>query len=113
MTNVDVRVGDAVVYVDQLGHGRPALVTAVHGWGSVEQRAAALDARPRPEYYSEASWAEHIAAAKSAPLLVPSINVVYVEFDEKKTDPYGRQIARASSVSHQSSQTAHGFYWFK
>lgn len=40
-----------------------------------------------------------------------SINVVYVDSDETKTDPYGRQISRATSVPHESAQNAHGFKW--
>lgn len=41
----------------------------------------------------------------------PSLNVVYVDGDETKTDSYGRQIARSTSVVHQSKQAAHGMYW--
>jgi hypothetical protein len=42
----------------------------------------------------------------------PSINVVYVTDDEAKTDSYGRQIERSTSVVHQSNQAAHGMYWY-
>jgi hypothetical protein len=38
-------------------------------------------------------------------------NLVYVSGDETKTDPYGRQIERATSVVHGSSQPASGRYW--
>ena len=41
----------------------------------------------------------------------PSLNVVFVDPDETKTDSYGRQIARNTSVVHQSNQAAHGMYW--
>lgn len=41
----------------------------------------------------------------------PSINVVYTTGDESKTDSYGRQIERSTSVVHQSNQAAHGMYW--
>ncbi len=41
----------------------------------------------------------------------PSINVVIVSNDESKTDGYGRQIERETSVPHQNEQAAHGYYW--
>lgn len=43
-----------------------------------------------------------------------AINVVYVSGDNTQHDPYGRQIARASSVSADGPHTAHGrFYRLK
>ncbi|HSX22688.1 MAG TPA: hypothetical protein VLE97_07960 [Gaiellaceae bacterium] len=41
----------------------------------------------------------------------PGVNVVFVDPDEAKTDPYGRQIARQTSVVHESAQPAHGMFW--
>ncbi len=41
----------------------------------------------------------------------PSVNVVYVSSDEAKTDQYGRQVERSTSVVHEGSQPAHGMYW--
>ncbi len=41
----------------------------------------------------------------------PCINVVYVSKDDAKTDSYGRQIERDTSVPHRSSQTAPGNWW--
>ncbi len=40
-----------------------------------------------------------------------ALNCVYVSKDTNKSDPYGRQLERASSVSRQSEHTAHGRYW--
>jgi hypothetical protein len=40
-----------------------------------------------------------------------ALNCVYTSSDESKSDPYGRQIERASSVSRESEQTAHGRFW--
>lgn len=40
-----------------------------------------------------------------------SINVVIVSSDHTMTDSYGRQLARVTSVSHQTMQSAHGYYW--
>lgn len=39
------------------------------------------------------------------------INVVFISGDQTKTDPYGRQIERATSCTHKSLQHVHGFYW--
>lgn len=39
------------------------------------------------------------------------INVVYVSSDPSKTDSYGRQIERATSVQRQAEWTAHGRYF--
>lgn len=41
----------------------------------------------------------------------PSLNVVYVSDDESKTDQYGRQIERATSIVHRSNQAAPAFCW--
>lgn len=41
----------------------------------------------------------------------PSINVVYVTGDSAKTDQYGWQIERETSVSHEEQQAAHGRFW--
>lgn len=40
-----------------------------------------------------------------------ALNCVYLSSDTNKFDPYGRQVERASSVSRQSTHTAHGRYW--
>lgn len=40
-----------------------------------------------------------------------ALNLVYVVDDESKSDSYGRQIERATSVSIQSESTAHGRYY--
>ena len=41
------------------------------------------------------------------------INVVVVSDDDKKTDTYGRQIERHTSLSHVSSMPTHGNYWMR
>jgi hypothetical protein len=41
----------------------------------------------------------------------PSVNLVYVSPDDSQRDPYGRQIARSSSVVHESHQAAAGMFW--
>ena len=39
------------------------------------------------------------------------INVVYVSDDETRTDTYGRQILRETSVSREGTFTAHGRFF--
>jgi len=41
----------------------------------------------------------------------PSINLAYVSTDPGMQDNYGRQLGRASSVTHASKQGAPGNYW--
>lgn len=40
-----------------------------------------------------------------------ALNCTWVSNDDNKSDPYGNQLERASSVSRQSDHTAHGRYW--
>jgi len=40
-----------------------------------------------------------------------ALNCVYVSLDNSKSDPYGNQLERASSVSRKSEHTAHGRFW--
>jgi hypothetical protein len=47
----------------------------------------------------------------AGPSTQPAVNLVYVTQDEAKTDPYGRQIERKSSVVYRMNQSAHGMYW--
>jgi hypothetical protein len=42
---------------------------------------------------------------------LPGCNVVYVVDDASKTDPYGRQIERRTSIVHHSVQPAGGMCW--
>ena len=39
------------------------------------------------------------------------VNLVFVSSDKDRTDTYGRQIERPSSVIHKLGQPAHGEYW--
>lgn len=41
----------------------------------------------------------------------PVVNLLYVSDDKAEHDSYGRQIKRPSSISHGSSNQAHGNYW--
>lgn len=39
------------------------------------------------------------------------INVAFVSGDESRTDTFGRQIERSTSVLHQNTAPAHGNFW--
>ncbi len=41
----------------------------------------------------------------------PAINIVFVSDDKARTDQYGRQLERHTSVCHKSVQQAHGMFW--
>lgn len=78
-----MKIGDWVLFADQFGKEHPAFVTSVFDNGN-------------PDEYP-----------------TPSLNVVYVSDDSTKTDQYGRQLERATSVPHESNQSAHGYKWRK
>ena len=76
-------VGHPVIYVNENGLPGPALITAIHG----NER----------EYEGTMHY--------------PCVNLVFVSADGDKTDPYGRQIERVTSVVHKLESSAHGFYF--
>jgi hypothetical protein len=78
-----VEIGDAVIFVDPYGREHNAIVTTTFQGGGHPG-----DDGPRP-----------------------AVNLVYVSSDDSQTDQYGRQIARNTSVVHQSNQSAHGMFW--
>jgi hypothetical protein len=41
----------------------------------------------------------------------PGTNLIVVSDDESRSDTYGRQVIRHTSVVHQASQPAHGMFW--
>ena len=112
-----VAIGDAVIYVDPVGKRHPALVTNV--WGEFYDTPAwTLDQVrdqyanwTKSDYYTDEEWEERQQAQVGTPHTMPSINLVFVSDDESQHDPYGRQIARNTSVPHRNHQPAHGMYW--
>lgn len=78
--------GEKVIYVDEFGNKRDALITKWWGGASLI-----------PAYVSETGEL--------------GCNLVYVTNDPLKTDSYGDQLERATSVVHKSKQIAHGRYY--
>lgn len=87
-----IRIGDAIVYHNEVGRGFSALVTAIH---CAEECGEDWAMTPNPEGHSHPGVL---------------VNVVFVSGDLSRTDSYGRQIERSSSVPH-AREGAHGFYW--
>jgi len=78
-----VREGLSIVYCDHKALEHDALVTAVWGENSFEDDGSGA----------------------------PCINIVYVSKEDGKTDSYGQQIERDTSVPHRGGQTAPGNWW--
>lgn len=95
-----------IVYVDHKGAAHAALVTS---WWGV--KGAGWDGdpygtpAPDPEVHGTA------VPEYTGPTGEPGCNLVYVDGDRTKNDPYGRQISRETSVVHKSKQPAHGNFW--
>lgn len=96
-----LEVGDSVRYVDHVGVPHNALITAV--WGEIQR----VQVRENGEHHVDI-----IDGAGPTFWQYPSINVVFVDADEDKRDPYGRQIDRDTSVNHRSVQQAPGNFWY-
>lgn len=81
-----LKPGDVVLFKDSKGVWHNALVTIWHGLkmdgGSVED----------------------FRRIHSTPDGMPCVNLVYITPSTDKTDPYGHQLERASSVGHGSLQ---------
>lgn len=111
-----VGIGDVVVFVDQHGREHDALVTAVWGHFSQEERHAELRrqyelAKEVGATWATEEWFENSQLPVTSGWVYPSLNVVYVSSDETQQDSYGRQIVRATSTPARTAQPAHGFYW--
>jgi hypothetical protein len=111
-----VEIGEYVEVSDENRQLHDALVTAIHGWTTVAQRAAFCDMQigivkermDAPGQTDEGrrrdqEFIDSYERQKSAEPFVPScINVVYVSSDPSKHDPYGQQLERLSSLQHES-----------
>jgi hypothetical protein len=84
----DYKVGVPVVYVNPFGRQMPALITIWWDGKSGNNIEA---------YRAESGE--------------PGCNLVTVVEDVEKTDCYGRQIERYTSIVHKTKQPAHGSYW--
>jgi hypothetical protein len=95
--------GIPVIYVDPLGIPRSALVTI---WHCTMDRGAWLDSQQT----NRSIWAQQDPPVE-VPIRETCCNLVWVSGDVKRTDSYGQQTIRESSVVHKGSQHAHGNYW--
>lgn len=79
--NREFKIGSQIVFIDALRKEHNALITQVWGTADVANN-----------YY-------------------PACNVVWVSGDDAKTDPYGRQLERATSIVHISMNSAGAMCW--
>lgn len=52
-----------------------------------------------------------VTAIWGEPKDCPLINLVYVDSDKDRSDSYGRQISRQTSLHHRSAYAVHGQYY--
>lgn len=52
-----------------------------------------------------------VTAVHGDPYKTPAVNLLFVAKDEERTDQYGRQIERSSSVVHIQNQSARAMCW--
>jgi hypothetical protein len=95
----NMKIGDAVVYVDQHGNENDALLTQV--WGEVSFYLS------REITKTNETDIDNVLTAN-----YPAVNLIYINSDEKCKDQYGRQIVRETSVVHRQQQHAPGRYYF-
>jgi hypothetical protein len=83
-----LKVGDPVIFTDEVRVDRFALVTCIHAHGTFE---------------------EHVQRYGTP----PCINLVFVSGDDAKRDDYGRQVERKTSITYRtpSQQVAGGFFY--
>jgi len=83
-----LKPGDFVIFHDTYGKAHNALLTNVFSSGVGKDNVP---------FYDDTGC----------------MNLVYVSENEAEIDNGGRQIKRASSVSHVSKTNVHGYYWRK
>jgi hypothetical protein len=92
-----VATGQHVIFVDEYGTPRAALVTET--WGD----------KPKiGDKFQE--YSEYETETYPNP---PAINLLFISGDSRRRDDCGRQPERRTSVVHRSMNSAHGNYWME
>lgn len=99
----EYEAGVPIIFVDPHGIRRSALVTI---WHCSDNRDQWLEAQRK----NLETWAKQEPPVE-VPVTETCCNLVWVSGDAKRTDSYGQQLIRESSVVHKGSQPAHGNYW--
>jgi hypothetical protein len=90
-----VATGQHVIFVDEYGTPRAALVTET--WGN------------KPKVGDKVQeFSEYDTELYPNP---PAINLLFISGDERRRDDCGRQPERRTSVAHRSMMSAPGNYW--
>lgn len=99
------RIGQAVVYVDPKGVRHPALVKCWWAQWPADTETKYPDRAKHPDLPDEVAEAHRKLNGE------PGCNLVFVSADVERNDSCGRQTEIATSVVHESRQTAHGNFW--
>lgn len=106
----ELKVGQHVVFVDELRRERDALVTAIHGDPRGAERRCRVD--ENGQYVSDAKGviiSDEIEG--TAGTNWPCVNLIVASDEPGAQDQYGRQIDRPSSVVHWTHSSASGYCW--
>lgn len=109
-----LEIGDRVIFADSSGVDQNGLVVAIHDrvsndgvWST--DIPSYHDAPDRNE--DKDAYEDFISEPYRQYEEGPCINLVFVSDDPNRQDSNGRQIERASSVSHISDNCVHGYNW--
>lgn len=86
-----MKIGDPVIWIDSVRQEHAGIITNIFG-----------EVRTVKEMQGE---------VLVEVLRYPVINVVFISSDESKQDSYGRQLERATSASHISTNSASAYCW--
>lgn len=89
----ELKVGMAVVFIDEDRKENPALITAIHG-----------DVFGRVNEYQDGKLVPTKEGA-----YWPCVNLVHTSLNKDCQDQYGRQMERHSSIAHLAQNSAQGF----
>ena len=110
-----LEIGESIIYHDETGVPHDALVICIHD--NVDENGVWTTEMPSHEDTPDFKTPEFEAFMEESEYDSyrnydggPMINVVIASPDPERTDAYGRQIERPSSVPHRSA-AVHGRYW--
>lgn len=113
-----LEIGDRVIFHDPEGNPHNALVNCIHDAvddnGVWTQDMPHCSERPDVPWRSEEDeeWRDEVGYDRVREYEDgPLVNLVILSDDEERTDSYGRQIERPTSISHASDNKSHGNYW--
>jgi len=104
----EYKIGQPVIYVDEMGRRHDALVTVWWAHKYVKDDPDSFDSF---DHRTSSDATEHGRFMKEHSGAEPGCNLLFVSSDCAKHDSYGRQIERESSVTHKNASGMSGRYW--